>query len=86
MIPAVGLILLGKTRWSVPLPLPVFLAWPLVLVALGGVTVAEHLVARRHAVPRLTLARAGLLALCQLSGLKIDVRSADGTRVLIWLM
>ena len=69
-----------------PLPLPVFLAWPLVLVALAGVTMAERLAVRRDAVAGLTMARAGLLALCQLSGLKIDVRSADGTRVFIWLV
>ncbi len=86
MIPAVGLIVIGKARWTVPLPLPLFLAWPFILVALGGVTLAERRVDRRAArFSRLTLARGGLLALCQLSGRKIDVRSTDGTRVFVWL-
>ena len=31
------------------------------------------------------MARCGLFAFCQLSGLKIDVRSTEGTRVLVWL-
>ena len=47
MIPAIGLILIGRARWSVPLPLPILLAWPFVLVALGGVTLAERMVGRR---------------------------------------
>ncbi len=86
MIPAIGLVLIGKARWTVPLPLPVFLFWPFILVALGGVTLVERLVDEgdaRHSM--LTMARCGLCAFCQLSGLRIDVRSPDGTRVLVWL-
>ena len=80
MNPATGLILIGKARWTVPLPLPVFLAWPFMLVALGGVALAERLVDGRDARHvMLTMARCGLFALCQLSGLTIDVRSPEGT-------
>ena len=84
MIPAIGLIRIGKARWTVPLPLPVFLAWPFVLVALAGVALTERLVNRRSTHSKLTMAGGGLLALCQLSGLKIDVRSTDGSRVFVW--
>ena len=85
MIPAIGLVLIGKPRSVVPLPLPVFLVWPVMLVALAGVTLAARLVDGRDRDSALTVARCGLLACCQLSGLRVDVRSSDGTRVLIWL-
>ena len=49
MIPTIGLLLIGKARWTVPLPLPVFLAWPFSLVALGSVTLAGRLVDARDA-------------------------------------
>ena len=84
MIPVIGLIRIGKARWTVPLPLPVFLAWPFVLVALARVTLTERLVNRRSTHSKLTMARGGLSVLCQLSGLKIDVRSTDGSRVFVW--
>ena len=85
MIPTIGLVLIGKARWTVPLPLPVFLAWPFILVALASVTLAECLVGGRDARHSLTMARRGLFTFCQLSGLKVDVRSTEGTRVFVWL-
>ena len=81
MIPIVGLIRVGKARW---VPLPVFLVWPFVPVALGAVAVTERLVSSPSTLSKLTMVRGGLLALCQLSGLKIDVRSTDGSRVFVW--
>ncbi len=86
MIPAIGLILIGRARWTVPLPLPIFLAWPFVLVALGGVTLAERIIGRRETRGGLTMVHGGLSALCQLSGLRVDVRATDGTRVFVWLI
>ena len=59
MIPTIGLVLIGKARWTVPLPLPVFLAWPFILAGVASVTLA---------------------------GLKVEVRSTEGTRVLVWLV
>ncbi len=86
MIPAIGLILIGGAGWTVPLPLPIFLAWPFMLVALGGVTLAERVVDRHDTRGGLTMMHGGLSALCQLSGLRIDVRSTNGTRVFVWLI
>lgn len=40
MIPPLGLVLIGRADWTVPLPFPVFLLWPFILVALGGVRLA----------------------------------------------
>ena len=84
MLPAIGLVRIDKARWTVPLPLPIFLAWPFVLVALSGVAVAERLAPTRSTHSKLTIARDGLVVLCHLSGLKIDLRSTDGSRVFIW--
>ena len=73
-------------KWAVPLPLPLFLAWPVVFIALGGVTMAQALVDERDTRAALRMARVGLFAFCQLSGFKLDVRSAEGERVLVWLL
>ena len=59
MLPAIGLVRIGKARRTVPLPLPIFLAWPFVLVALSGVAVAERLAPTRSTNSKLTIARFG---------------------------
>ena len=41
MIPPLGLVLIGRADWTVPLPFPVFLVWPFILVALGGVRLGD---------------------------------------------
>lgn len=85
MLPTIGLVQIGTRRWAVPLPLPLFLAWPFVLLAFGAVSLSRGLVGpREHAVSRLAIAHAGLLALFYLSGLTVDVHAKDGMRVLVW--
>ena len=87
MIPSVGLLKIGNPSWTLPLPLPVFLAWPLIAIALGGVVLMQRVVDRQGAsFSRLALTRVALRALFQLSGLKIDVRSTEGTRITMWLL
>ena len=85
MLPTLGLVRIGNRRWTVPLPLPVFLVWPFVLLALGGVSISRGLIGRREGdVSKLAIAQTGLLAFFYLSGLTVDVHAKDGTRVLVW--
>jgi len=70
-----------------PLPLPVLLVWPFVVIALGGVALAQRFASRQSAsFSRLAVARVGLSALFQLSGLRVHIRSTDGARILVWLV
>ena len=86
MIPSLMMIGVGR-GCRYPLPLPLFLLWP--LIALAGLVLAlclpfapsDSTVGRRI--------RAGwqaLRAFAQIRGLKIDVLSKDGERVLIWFV
>lgn len=85
MLPTLGLVRIGNRRWTIPLPLPVFLVWPFVLLALGGVWISRGLIASREGdVSKLAIAQTGLLGLFYLSGLSVDVHAKDGTRVLVW--
>ena len=87
MMPAIGLIAIGRQRWpTVPLPLPLFPIWPLVLLALGAVALARKVLPESDARTALTIAHTAVLAFFQLSGLRIDVESADRTRVRMWLI
>jgi hypothetical protein len=88
MMPALALVAIGpRRRWLLPLPLPLFLLWPFVVLAIGGVRLADALRRRpgsttgRHAG-----ARAALHALCQLRGLRLDVCSSDDIRLLVWFL
>ena len=86
-MPVVGVVAVGGRRWAVPLPLPLVLAWPLVLVPLGVAAGIERLLRPGAAgAGRPTVAGAALAMLWQLSGLRIDIRSARGVRVLLWLL
>ena len=87
MMPVLAVVAAGRGRWVLPLPLPVILLWPLVVLPLGAAAAIERLVrsgagGRR----RPTVAGAALAMLWQLSGLRIDVRSARGVRVFVWLI
>ena len=84
MAPVVALLGLGFGRFCVALPIPVILAWPIIGLPLGLVAALQACWrgARRG---RPGLASTVLLALCQLHGLKIDVRSARGERVFLWV-
>jgi len=68
-----------------PIPLPVVLLWPLLPVALVLATGILPMVGLQGTTPRqraaLPLAAWRLLAAAR--GLRIDVRSADGTRVYV---
>ena len=87
MIPTVGFVMIRHPGWVIPLPLPIFLAWPFVVVAWGLVTVADRLVRRGGAgSPSLSMARVGLQAMFHLSGLEVDVRSTEETRILVRLI
>jgi hypothetical protein len=76
VIPSLVLVGMPGPRWVPPLPLPLFLLWPLVplglglagLMRLGGSRKAETV-------------RTAALMCCHLRGLTIDVRSADRERV-----
>ena len=86
MMPLVGLVAVGGRRWAVPLPLPLVLLWPLVLVPLGAAAGLERLLRAEAGAGRPTVAGAALAVLWQTSGLRIDIRSARGVRVLLWLI
>ena len=76
--PAVALLRFGP-MW---VPLPLVLLWPLLYLALavgGLVEAAKGGVA-------LPLTRTVCVALGQLHGVKVDVESATGTRVFLWLV
>jgi hypothetical protein len=88
MMPALLVIGIGgRSRRIFPLPLPVFLLWPLVLFALALVWLAERLISLSGADPSwLRAAKTGLLAFFHLSGFRIEVESSDGTRLRVLLV
>ena len=75
MLPSFLLIDVGTKR-RIWLPLPTILLWPFWL--LGWVIWAPARLLRLKLADRL---HAGLVLLAQLSGLSIDVDTADGTKV-----
>ena len=86
-MPVLGVVAVGGRRWAVPLPLPLIVLWPLALVPLGAAAVIERLSRWRAAGPRRpTVAGAALRMLWQLSGVRVDIRTARGVRVLLWLV
>ena len=86
MPPFLVLIGLGRGSWWVPLPLPVILGWPLIGLAFALATVVEAVACgrRRDGLPGYS--RTALLALCQLPGLRVDVRRADGRQLLLRML
>ena len=86
MIPSLAIIGFGGRR-MMPLPLPFFLLWPFILLALCVVRLARWLAHQdRVSLERLALADAAILATFQLSGLRIDVRSRKHNNVYIWFL
>ncbi|MCC6738944.1 MAG: hypothetical protein IT452_07845 [Planctomycetia bacterium] len=85
MIPALLLVGVGWQR-RLPLPIPLFLLWPLVAVAVLVTAIVQ--LARRITRPAATtpLFPPVLEALFQLSGLRVDIRDREGTSVLVWLI
>ncbi len=80
MLPAVALLGVGPASWRIPIPL--FLLWPLFFVALVVVGLLET-VACGGGVRR---TRALWAVLWDLHGLKVDVETATGRRVYLWLL
>ena len=77
MIPALAVVGFGRKR-MIPIPMPFFLLWPFILLALAVVGLASCLTRRQYPSPRgLVAAKTAILALFHLSGLRIDVRSRD---------
>jgi len=75
MLPAVLLVGAGSRR-RIWIPMPVILLWPFWLV--GWAVWAP---ARLLRLERADALRAALILLAQLSGLRVDVDTADGTRI-----
>lgn len=85
MIPALLLLGVGWQR-RLPIPIPLFLLWPLAFLAVAATGAVQ--LARRTTRPaaETPLVPPPLEALFQLSGLRVDVRTRDGTGVLVWFI
>ncbi len=81
MMPALALIGIPGPRWLPPLPIPLFLLWPLVLVCLG---IAKLLDRVRSA--EATKLRTAMQVFRELRGLTINVDAADHKQVRIWFV
>jgi len=68
----------GKPQ--IPIPVPLFLLWPAALVG-WLMVVASPKAGRRDPQALAARIRVGLVAFNALSGLRVDVESADGHRV-----
>jgi hypothetical protein len=85
VIPAVLLVGVGRQR-RVPLPAPLFLLWPLVAAAIVGIYTVRglrRLIGLRPGAPIVPIL---IGAAFRLSGLKVDIRTRDGTDVLLWFL
>ena len=81
MIPALALVWVGSGR-RVPLPIPLFLLWPLLGIGYLLVTLGRFLTPRGSEARGQADAASGLAGiLLRLSGLSIDVRPRRGRRV-----
>jgi hypothetical protein len=83
------LILLIVLWWWIPLPLPVplFLLWPFLGLAILVTKLAGILPSRTTADERgAPLVKTTISAYCHLSGLMIRVRSSDGFRICVWVI
>lgn len=72
MMPVLGIMRLPQTRWLPPLPIPVFVLWPIVPVCLG----IAKLLDRDRPVEAEKL-RAAMQVFRELRGLSIDVDTAN---------
>jgi hypothetical protein len=80
MLPAVALLGVGDGGWRIPVP--VLLLWPLFFVALAVAGLVEA-VASGGGLRR---TRALWAVLWELHGLRLDVETATGRRVRLWLL
>ena len=87
MIPTLGVVAMGGRRWMVPLPLPLFLGWRWSWCRSARWWSSIGSSARAPwGRSRPTVAGAVLSLVCQLSGLRVDIRNVRGVRLLIWLI
>lgn len=79
MLPTLAIIGFGRRNLWLPIPIPLFVLWPLVVALVGVVSmVPDHRLTRplRHA----------LLIVGSLSGLRVDVVNAGKHRFLFWIV
>jgi hypothetical protein len=87
MPPSVALVAMGPVDgWMPALPIPLFPFWPLVALGIGVLAVLRWARQGLGYPPGAERARAVLEALCRLRGLKVDLRSRESRRVLIWFV
>lgn len=75
-MPALVLVGIPGPRWLPPIPVPLFLLWPLVVICFGIARLLES--GRPDAAAKL---RTATQAFCELRGLTIDIDAAGHKRV-----
>jgi hypothetical protein len=80
-MPALVLIGIPGPRWLPPIPIPLFLLWPLVLVCLGIARLLD-----RDRPAEAAKLRTAMQAFRELRGLTIDVDTAERKQVRIWFI
>jgi hypothetical protein len=87
MLPLLATVGIGRGRWpAIPFPVPLFLLWPFVGVALVVAMIAGHLRATEDrdgpaGSGPAAAARQVVGMLCAVPGLRVVVDAADGTHV-----
>ncbi len=81
MMPALALVGIPGPRWLPPIPIPLFLLWPLVLVCLGFARLLD-----RDRPAETAKLRTAMHVFRDLRGLTIDTNTADHKRVRIWFV
>jgi hypothetical protein len=81
MMPGLALVRVSRRRWLPPIPIPLFLLWPLVLACLGIARVLD-----RDRPAEAAKLRTAMLVFRELRGLTIDVDVADHKQVRIWFV
>jgi len=82
-MPALAWIAIGTGKlW--PIPVPIFLLWPVIWLALAATGLARAAYRRPGSIGlMLASANQALLAIGQLRGLAVDIQGSDGTRIFI---
>ncbi len=79
MLPILAIVGFGNKNLWLPIPLPLFVLWPLAIAVVGVVAVAPD----RRVTRQL---RHVLLIVGSLSGLRVDVVDAENHRFLFWII
>jgi len=84
MPPALLMICIGRQR---KLPLPLVILWPFAFVAWFVLIILRlAFIEDREFTDRWMAARTVLYGLANLSGLRIDMRSSDGSGIHLWII